>query len=231
MLGIFISTKASLKDKHPNSVNIITQHLLINYILTYLLVLFFSITFFDASITLDERILSPVFVIGLILIFSVIYKVSNISGKPVVWKACILVFLVFIYINALPFRRAASDIQKNGEGFASLSWQQSASIRYLKSLPKEILIYTNAPDVAYILTGKYASSLPNVDNRVTTVLNPTFISEMDKLKNDLSQKDTYVLFFNNLHRDNIPTRNDLVNKYHFPVLLELADGTVFGIGQ
>jgi len=230
-LGIYLSTKVNGKDKPQNNINSIIQSLCAFYIITYLLILFLSVTFFDASTIFDLRILAPVYVAGIILVFSITYAVSNLFKKPYIWRLFVALQVILILVNASQFSITALKIYHHGSDYSNPSWTKSKSIIFVKSLPKEISIYSNVPDEIYFLTGKPASYLPNKLNSTTSLSNPNFLIEMNNLKDKLNQKDTYVVFVNGVQRNDLPTKQELTEIYHFPVLIKLKDGIIFGITQ
>jgi 4-amino-4-deoxy-L-arabinose transferase-like glycosyltransferase len=231
LLGIYLSIKGNGKDKPQININCIIQSLCVFYIITYLLILFLSVTYFDASTIFDYRILAPVYVAGIILVFSTTNAVSNLFKKPYIWRLFVSLMVILILVNASQFRITALKIYQYGRDYSSPSWTKSKSIIYVNSLPKEISIYSNAPDAIYFLTGKPASYLPNKSNSTTSLSNPNFLIEMINLKDKLNQKDTYVVFMNGVQRNDLPTSQELTEIYHFPVLLKLNDGIIFGITQ
>jgi len=74
---------------------------LINHILVYVVFLAFVASFYDAAITrFDERLLSPIFVSGLILFFTLIHGLTGaVLRNKVVYTVSVILFALFFINN------------------------------------------------------------------------------------------------------------------------------------
>ena len=108
-------------------------------ILAYLQFLFISYSLFDSDIHFYHRMLSPIvpfLFFGLVDAFS--------EGTPKFRWVGWIVFSVWI---ALGIQRACPMVFRRfreGSGWGSLAWTQSATIRAVELLPKSIKVYSNA---------------------------------------------------------------------------------------
>jgi uncharacterized membrane protein len=128
------------------------------FITVYGLVLTVSISFFDAFIPLDGRILSPVYVSGLVLILCTGHRLlRSMRERRSIKVACIILCIAFA---AFYLRRGAAwilDAHADGRGYASKAWQHSEIMERIRVLPPGTPIFTNARDAVYIVTSKHAS--------------------------------------------------------------------------
>ena len=182
----------SRKRKWPNF-----SFLLIIFILIYLIFLIISISFFDAHTLLDNRILSPVYISGIILIFLTL----NMSLFAVRKRRLLQVAVIITFISLVGFHiplaiRWIIYANNHGQGYERDIWKQSQIIQNLRTLPSGICIYTNAADAIYFLTGKPAIMLPRENNPVTKKINNSYSSEVGLLEWRLKNKEAVLVYFN-----------------------------------
>lgn len=106
-------------------------------IVSYLVLLVVSMSFFDAATPFDHRILSPILPLGLLV-------VGVISRAP---KAGILVgiiLLISVGSNFQPFVKRSLGFYNQGLGYTSVWWKESETIRAIRELdlPSD-LVFTN----------------------------------------------------------------------------------------
>ncbi|HET9061770.1 MAG TPA: hypothetical protein VFO62_00640 [Candidatus Binatia bacterium] len=118
--------------------------------------------FADAGIPMDERILSTA-VLFLAIALSDLAKVAYPIGLPVVASvlvACVAVGNVFS--TAPHFLHAA----RHGHGYLSEPWVSSETLAWLRDAPRDLTIFSNAPDVvcAWLpVTAKYTPASDEAD--------------------------------------------------------------------
>lgn len=108
-------------------------------ILAYILFLFISYSLFDSDIHFYHRMLSPIVPF---LFFGLADMLSEVSQK-FRWIG----WLVFSCWIALGIQRACPMVSRRfreGSGWGSLAWNQSATIHAVEHLPKSIKVYSNA---------------------------------------------------------------------------------------
>jgi len=126
-------------------------------IVCYGLVLFISLTFFDASTRLDNRILAPLYVL-LLLLVGVLLPDENESAlhenTPLGLNSFFLIG--FIALNAVFSWKESREVFMDGIGYESPRWEKSPTIEALKYLQPPGPIYSNH-SYAINLWSPYAS--------------------------------------------------------------------------
>ena len=120
----------------------------------YALVLLASLSFVDASTPLNDRILSPPFVFGLIACPCALASAASRPGLRR-WLAMAGVGGML----ALMLGRGGAKVvqlQQDGQGYAGQAWRESEIVAWVAEQDSGIVIYSNEPDALYLLTGRQA---------------------------------------------------------------------------
>ena len=131
------------------------------HILTYLLFLFLSISLFDASTPLDDRLLSMVYTPLIILSCSALAWMWGRMGRRTElgrWLVAGVLF-VLVAVNAWDGYQEMLRFASQGQGFNHASMRQSPAMTYIENLG-DVRIYTNRPAAVYLLTGRSALHIP-----------------------------------------------------------------------
>ncbi|HEV7473740.1 MAG TPA: hypothetical protein VGN90_06815 [Pyrinomonadaceae bacterium] len=201
------------------------------FVITYLLFLVVYNSLTDPAVELSSRVLSPVYVFGIILVFSLLHRLSRPGkGKKLAWG--VFLFLVALLSgNILHTVAFAVERHRNGRGYTSREWAGSESVKYLEGLPESRPVYSNGIDVSHFLAKKEVLRLPaKSDPSNGKKKNAEFEQEMNTLRNQLIQDRAVVVYFDKITwRWYLPTRDELEHAYGLPVLSRLDDGVVFGV--
>lgn len=229
----FVILIRKLKQKNNNLVQKLSiKFVLLNtiFIVIYLLFIVFSKSFLDFHIPIrDFRILSPVFISTLIIIIYFlkllfIYFNSNRIVKIVVSVVCII-FIGFYIVNCINLVR---PMYNNGKGYEGRDWKLSATMEELKKYPESNIIYSNGPDVIYLLTGKSASMLPLIENPYTLEKNDIYYQQIKSIEQEIKEKEGIIVFFDKITRNYLPTEDRLKGELKLRPLIEKVDGAIYG---
>ena len=204
--------------------------LLVIFILVYPVFLVFSLSFFDANTPLDQRILSPVFVTGLILICFALIEVFKRRGKYRLFKLALsllaFLFCIFYLIDGVGLLAQA---YRTGIGFNSAAWQQSATLKGIQQLPPGVDIFSNAPEGILLHTGRPALTLPRKMNLVIQRPNPDYPENLAAMLNKMEEDGDVIVYFKGLDWPSLPSEQELVETLPIRVLERYADGTIYGV--
>jgi 4-amino-4-deoxy-L-arabinose transferase-like glycosyltransferase len=228
----FVGYLFVVKNEHrgKSSINSVIQTLLVFFAISYVLFLFASITFVDAHTPLDSRIMSPVYISGVIFLISVIWSVSRYSRNVAILWGFIFFSLILIGMNFRLTVLSAIHLRNQGKGYASITWRSSESIAFINGLPKDSIIYSNGPDVIHFLTQREAKFLPHEIDPATRAPNPDFGPKIEAMRADLIQNNAMIIYLDNItSRWYLPTKEELENSYNIPITLWLSDGAVYTI--
>ncbi len=145
------------KESHQKTI-----HFILLAILSYLVVLVISRSFFDERIPMDERLLSPIFAMGLILLlwfFSRQWKAQKWYEMGVI----VILILAVLVTNGTRSIQMVQSYHSQGRGYASARDHISETYTYLRNRPSTP-IYSNAFAAIYFWTGRVTYSIPPTAN-------------------------------------------------------------------
>jgi hypothetical protein len=228
--GIFLLIKKRKDSVRQRGEKI--PYLLILFILIYTGFLIFSISFFDAHTLMDYRILSPIYVSGLILVLWMIQRLLSYTKEIPLLKSILL--LTGIAFSGSYLVRGTGWIihtSRDGQGYASKAWHNSEIIKKIRNLPSEIPIFTNLPDAVYILTGRSAFMIPDKVNPESRQTNNNYLSEIDRMREWLKNKDGVLIYFNTIQRWYLPQENELKEQLQLLLIARETDGSMYKIAH
>lgn len=208
---VIIKTRPKIRPSFPEPIFL---KLLQLFVAVYLLFLVFSISFIDAYTPLDNRMLSPIYIAGVIL---VLYFIRPLLHSKLFVTVGLTIVAIQLYFSAYWI----SYYHQHGYGFGNERIQKSELIEYSKMLPPDVRIFSNAPDVIYLLTGRKVAALP-LKFEPSSRLRYDYESELPKLKNG-----TLIYFDNFKWRTYFVTRAELRQKLNLSLILDTRDGGVY----
>ena len=227
--AIALSLKRALSREPREEVNFGTQLCAAAFVITYLLFLVAYNSLMDPAVDLDTRTVLPAYVIGVILIISVIYELSRFA-RPWFWCGFLALSLVLVSLNMVRATSFAIHRHQNGIGYTSREWINSETIAYLRSQSEGRMVYSNAIDAIHFLTGREALRVPAKFDPTTRKNNPDFERSIGEMRNELIQNRAVLLYLDNVTwRRYLPSKEELENIYKLPVLTRLNDGVVYGV--
>lgn len=152
-------------------------------ILAYWAVLILSRSYFDDRIPMDERLLSPILVMGLILLAGLLAGVWNRSrwlGRSIIGVASMML-LTFNLIRSV---QMVQSYHRLGRGYASVRDHISETYAYLRNRPNTP-IYSNAFAAIYFWTGRVTDPLPSQEG-------------IPAMKADMRRTGAYLVIFDSI---------------------------------
>ena len=165
-------------------------------VLVYLGFLVVSLTLFDASTPLNERILSPAYLVMLVLFAGGLgWGWSWLRQRKTSWRWAIPVAaLFFASFSVVDGVAALRQLSSDGLGFAHSGWQESAAIQAVRDLPP-VTLYSNKPTAIYLLTGRSAYITPTPSDAVTGLERVDFEADLAEMQQRVLAGDAVVVLF------------------------------------
>jgi hypothetical protein len=177
-----------------------------------------AITFFDAGVTVDARELMPVF---LAVVLALACAVPRTAWVKVVTMVAVVGCLA---------RFAVTNITQPPGGYTTPRWQHSALIRDIRALPSRSVIYTDAPDVLYLLDNRATSSVPETVDFSTLKANPRFQAQIEEMRRTLANRPGYVVYVRSLGRDTfLPSEAVLRRLLNLQMVANTSDGAIYTV--
>ncbi|GAB4349136.1 MAG: hypothetical protein Kow0099_32030 [Candidatus Abyssubacteria bacterium] len=170
--------------------------LLVIFILAYFAVVILSMLFLDANITLDNRILAPIYVSTLFVLLCWGYRLFAESGRRSVTSVIPIVCIVFAAISTGRAAYAITYTRSQGLGYASVAWRSSVMMQEIKELPRGLTVFTNAPAAVYSVTGRASLPIPGKVDLYTLRVNENYGNELVEMRQHLATGAALLAYFN-----------------------------------
>ena len=150
------------------------------HIPVYLGFMIISLTFFDASTPLNDRILAIIYIPEMILFSSALAWLWNSLERPRAgWRWAVAIFCLLLVVFSVKDGYAAvSQLGREGQGFAHRGISESPAVEIIQAMPPT-LIYSNKPGAIFLLTGKTTYVAP-------TPIDPVIGQERSNFQDDLA---------------------------------------------
>jgi hypothetical protein len=204
--------------------------ILMVFIPFYLAFLLVSLTFLDANTPLDSRILSPVYVTGVILAVYFLADGLRWLHRPAVVRYA-LISLSFVFLAALA-ARSLNYIQSSyagGIGFTSRWWRESPTLAVLQSYAPTTVVYSNAPEALYLYTTRDVRPMPKKYESANLRPNQNYEAELMALKEDVWRRGSIIVYFDPMIRSTLPAEREILETLGLKILEQTADGVIYGI--
>ena len=187
-------------------------------------------SFANPLVDYGPRVVLPVYVFGMILVFSLVEWESAVGKTRILFWCVVFSSFVLFSANVRPAAYWMSYRHREGEGFTSRAWKDSETVKFLKALPSETVVYSNAADACYIFTKREVLRLPAKYDSTSGRDNADFDAQMTALQDGLNNNHALVVYFDRINwRWYLPSREELEESYKLPVATRLADGIVYGV--
>lgn len=194
----------------------------------YLLSVFLSITFLDATIPLDLRILSPFYVLFVIIgAYAIERGISKAERNSPSRLGIAFLILMFCMLHLKASVQWIQEYRGFGLGYTSIRWRNSTVYKELIRLPDEMIIYSNAPEPIYLYTGKSARFLPRSWNAITKQINPRYSDELRYLKELMHQDQAVIVYFLNFKRTSLEEEQMLIQTMQLCLGVALPDARIY----
>jgi hypothetical protein len=179
------------------------------------------------AISLGTRILAPMQVA---LIIATAGIVARWLPNPISKGARLMLLAILLAVVAAQgaaTARWARAARVEGLVYTRRSLRQSVLLARVRALPPTARLWSNAPDVVYIYTGRCARWVPPHVDPVQLRPNPSFASDWRTL---LGQPEAYVAWFNAFTwRSYLPTESELATASSVAALASFTEGTLYRI--
>ena len=198
----------------------------------YVLFVLVTISFVDASISFDNRILSPVFVWALI---GGVCGAQQWAADPRrgYWKRPLVVFsgMWFAVAQLLHVVPWVIDVHRNGQGYATAEWRDSHIMAQVRALPQPARIFSNGDDAIYLLSGRLAERIPERP-AATAQQKDRYEAELARLKRQLSESNGAIVYFARIDwRPYLISAAELQSRLRLRTLYAGDDGAVYTIQE
>jgi 4-amino-4-deoxy-L-arabinose transferase-like glycosyltransferase len=221
LLGLFLYRVWKLRKSGCGPIFVFSGTALL-FALLYLASLAFSATFFDASTPFDDRILSPLYVVFLLLI---VLATHETLASHRLWMVLALVLLVVqVGVQAPEAWRQITTLREEGIGFSSRAWQESETVAFVASLPQDVTIYSNEKSALVFLTGQLPYAVPEKTDPVKAEVRDYYDEAMQAMRERLSAANAYLVVFHaDQLREGMPPKSEIIAGFELYLAFDDAE--------
>jgi len=207
--------------------------LLAIFIASYGLVIIFSLSFFDAYIPIDSRILSPLYPALLVLGIGAMNRFFALNQPGVRVRLAIGALGAIVFLSQLV--GASSWLQLsygNGIGYAGQQWRESPLADRVRRLDRSVPVFTNSPDALYAVSERPTSGIPAKVNPQTQLPNESYRAELASLRSGLQERRGVLVYFNTVRwRWYLPAEAELAQELGLHLVARVEDGAIYEAGN
>jgi len=199
-------------------------------VLVYLGFLVVSLTLFDASTPLDARILSPAYLLLLVLFAGGLgWTWQWLVQRGNKWRwAVAVVALLIASLGLVDGTSAVQQLSMDGQGFAHSGWRESPAIQAVRELPS-VTLYSNKPTAIYLLTGRSAYITPTPTDAVTGLERENFMVDLAEMQGRVLEGEAVVVLFGLRHSaDPEETALYAILSARLPILADFGGDVLIG---
>ncbi|MBU1101888.1 MAG: hypothetical protein KKA84_15930 [Bacteroidetes bacterium] len=210
-------------------VNLIYPSLVFVIFYSGLIVISSSTTAYDQ---ISNRLLSPIYIPIIIILFFIIDKILTEAGryshqkiKTILLVAGIVLLMRYPLMNTIYFIEKYAKL--SGWGYSSDSWTESETIKYFSQnelMAKNYTLFSNEPEAVYILTNYKTRRIPA----------KTFYNSPQHTKNNPSKKNIWkgaenicLIWFNKTNDSFLYSINELQKNINMKEIARLNDGQIY----
>jgi hypothetical protein len=197
----------------------------------YIVLVFGSVWFVDAGISLDTRILFPIWGLAVVAAVSLGASASHAMGRPAIGWSLVFICLFFVGINGDRAARTALDLRRNGSGYTSRQWRGSEIMAFVRSRVQTTRIYSNGPEAIRFLTGREAAMIPRRVSPVTASPNEHYEEELGVMCRDSRERGALVVYLDSVWRWYLPAHDEVASTCGLAVQERFADGRVYAASR
>ncbi|MCK4376108.1 MAG: glycosyltransferase family 39 protein [Candidatus Brocadiae bacterium] len=196
----------------------------------YALFLAVSISLFDVSVPVNDRLLLPVYACSLVLVLWLVNVIVMSIPRPAHRKAALVIVSLVVLALRLPTGAAwALQRSRNGDGYTAAMWRESPTVRRVAGIAENVAIYTNDPCPLYVQLKRHSYRIPTKARATSDLPNPRYSEQLKSLAEDIHREDGRLVYFTVGQRAFVgqPSQDELVEALRLEAVAELADGAVY----
>jgi hypothetical protein len=199
--------------------------LLVVFVSIYLAQLMVSLSFFDASTRINNRILSPVYLSIGLMIFLTAASTDRKKINALLTVGLLVILVLCSYPRMLDQSMdIVNSVRFDGAGFASAGWRDSELISFIRTRESAPIIVTNQAMAVRFLTDNPAIQIPERWDPVKDQERDDYRSELNAILSQLNSPNSYVVLF---RQSDISVDQDLDWLVTFTLVFEGENGSIY----
>ena len=193
-------------------------------LLGYALGLWTSRLLLDAAMPMGVRLWLPAFSFAAVLAAG---AATRLARRGRLARFAVAVAAVALLVgNVAASLRQATDLRRDGLGYASPTWTNSPTLAYVRGLPPGTPVVTNAADLVTLLGGREATPLPTTRFRTADRPNRRWRDQLRRQAKRLRDSGGVVVYFDAVDRGDF-----LVGEEHLRDVLQIEPAATLPDGR
>jgi hypothetical protein len=169
--------------------------LLLGFGVSYLLLIAAAKSLFDNAIPMDDRILSPLYVPGVLGAALALDRAVSVFGRRWVLAApAVLLLVTAAGMNALRAAPCVAAMRRQGREYTGAAWRRSTVATWLGSIDAAEPVYSNLDSAIRFLRRGFSGGLPPKADIRSGRPNPRYRDEMELFRRRLARGGVVVYF-------------------------------------
>jgi len=199
------------------------------FIFLYIIEILLAQSFYVADLRMDGRIMIPVFISAFIVIVLLVkksldYFKNKKNVKFIIFIFCEIIFMVLLVNMILGIK----GFSEEGQYYTSKEWFNSDTIKELKSINSNEVIYTNNPCAIYFYLDENPNLLPTKINIYTNKKNINYTGDLNKTIEEIRKKDALIVLFDT-GQYYLTEEKELLKDYELILIKDTQDGAIYKV--
>lgn len=205
------------------------------FLLSYASFIIIARTVYDPAIIFDTRTLSPGYLAAAVLAISAIAHVHEQTKLKKDSRSLRLLNCSIIAVSVLQMTAGVTWMSfsiAEGVGYAGKFWRESKLVPLVESLKPTTPLFTNAPDVIYLYTGRLTELIPPKVNPDTLAANEHYPVQLANMKRKLQEEQGVLLYLKAESRLwYLPSEQELQQALSLHLVQQVEAGNIYRIDQ
>lgn len=160
----------------------------------YLAFVILTISLFDASVNIEERILFPAFMVGLLALLNEAGAFVRSKWKPVGY-ALLAVCVLSGVVSGIDTMKNIGSLSESGYGWGWSGWKDSPAMKRIAAFPEDIQIYSNQPEAVSLWAGRGAFALMDPIDPSSEMKREGYDETLQEIRRQVQDGESVLVFF------------------------------------
>jgi hypothetical protein len=160
----------------------------------YIAMTLFSISFYDAATAFEHRILIPIYLSVMLLILvglGWLYHRKGLAPRLIVGA----LLLAAAWVSYTQAKTQVYLLSRDGLGYANTTLRGSEVIDVIKSLPAELILYSNEPQLVYLVANRITYMTPVFFDSIAYEYRDTYQADLMTMREQIEADQALLVYF------------------------------------
>ena len=184
----------SLKRREPAPLPVVSVWTFLLFIIGYLMFVILTISLFDASVNIEERIIFPSFMV--FFLTAAVCFGGLLSRREILPAAPLFAALVFFaVVFGMDSSMHVPEMAEAGYGWGWEGWDKSPAMNIIRALPEDKIIYTNQIEAVSLWAGRGAYALLDPIDPSSEQEREGYRETMEEIRRQVFYGESVLVFF------------------------------------